>query len=272
MFFQSNNDKLFYHIEGDGYPVLILHAMGTDHHAMKKWIEPIFAAKEGFQRIYVDLPWHGQSVCKGIKSSEEVRELLFTFIMKVVGTKQFSCIGHSFGGYIAQGLVCPQLSGLCLLAPAVHKKNRNVPEKAVYGREDISLAKVEPEVRTAFETLMVYQSSGNLQTFLEEVQPGRLLADIEFLTSSWRDSGYFFNKSPLAEQYTGTSLIIAGKLDSICGYKDYYELIECMPNSTFVLLQAGHLLHIEKRNSVQFLIREWVNSLEGSDDPNVTAC
>ncbi|WP_216827342.1 alpha/beta fold hydrolase [Alkalihalobacterium elongatum] len=256
-----DHNCLYYEIEGSGHPILILHAMGTDHRSMKKWLEPVFKEKQGFQRVYVDLPWHGQSICKDIESTEGIRLLLSAFISKFLGNQTLSIIGHSFGGYIAQGFISDKLEGLCLLAPVIHQKERTVPRKTVYDRDETALTKVDFEIRNAFETLMVYQSAENLQLFLDEIQPGRLLADRAFLASNWRDSGYFFNADPLAKPYIGKSLLIAGKLDSICGYKDYYRLYDKLPNSTFAILHSGHLLQIEKRVTVQFLIRDWLKKL-----------
>ncbi|MDE5416067.1 alpha/beta fold hydrolase [Alkalihalobacterium chitinilyticum] len=228
---------------------------------MKRWLEPVFKDKKGFQRIYVDLPWHGQSACKDIVSTEGIRQLLTSYITELLGDQTFSIIGHSYGGYIAQGLISDQTKGLCLLAPATHQKERNVPKKTVFNRNETALTQVSLEIRTAFETLMVYQSAANLQLFIDEIQPGRLLADRAFLTSNWRDAGYFFKADPLAKPYNGRSLLIAGKFDSICGYKDFYRLYEYLPDSTFTILQAGHLLQIEQRETVQFLIGEWLVEL-----------
>lgn len=261
MEFRLGNNCLYYEIEGNGHPLVVLHAMGTNHQSMKKWLEPVFITKRGFKRIYVDLPWHGHSVCNDIVSTEGIRQLLSAFITEFLGEQHYSIIGHSFGGYIAQGLICDKLSGLCLLAPATHNKVRNVPTKTVRNLNENSLNKVSAEIRTAFETLMVYQTAENLQLFLEEVQPGRLQADREFLASNWRESGYFLKEDPLVNPYSGHSIIIAGRLDSICGYKDYYKLSENLPNSTLAILQAGHLIAIEKRETVQFLVSDWLDHI-----------
>ncbi len=51
-----------YEVIGSGFPILILHSMGTDHRSMKSWLEPIFNNLIGFQRIYIDLPSHGRSL------------------------------------------------------------------------------------------------------------------------------------------------------------------------------------------------------------------
>ncbi|QDP39180.1 alpha/beta fold hydrolase [Radiobacillus deserti] len=258
MKYQAGNNILHYFVEGSGHPVFVLHGIGTDHRAMKGWLEPIFVEREGFQRIYVDLPWHGESVCKGITSTVEARNILSTFLTDLIGERSYSIIGHSYGGYVAQGLISDHLTGLCLITPAIHKKERDVPSKTAYNRDESALAEVDSDIRTAFETLMVDQSADNLQLFLSEVQPGRSLADRKFLTSNWREFGYFFESDPLAKRYDGRALIIAGKLDAICGYKDYYKIIENMPNSTFAVLPSGHLPQIEKRQTVQHLVNDWL--------------
>lgn len=43
-----------YEVFGSGFPIIIMHSMGTDHRSMIPWIEPIFESLQGFQRIYID--------------------------------------------------------------------------------------------------------------------------------------------------------------------------------------------------------------------------
>jgi hypothetical protein len=44
----SNN----YEIVGSGFPIFMLHSMGTDHRSMKPWIEPIFKTFPHFWQIF----------------------------------------------------------------------------------------------------------------------------------------------------------------------------------------------------------------------------
>ncbi len=77
--------------------------------------------------------------------------------------------------------------------------------------------------------------------------------------SNWREKGYFLSEEPLNDVGTLTQpvLIILGKQDSICGYKDHLFLLEKFPNATFSILDsAGHMLQIEKRKIVQELIKD----------------
>jgi pimeloyl-ACP methyl ester carboxylesterase len=262
--FHIGENTLYYEVYGHGHPLVILHSMGTDHQSMKAWIEPIYENLAGFMRIYVDLPRHGRSDCKHIYSTEEMVSFLLQFIDQTLFDKPFALLAHSFGGYLAQGILSrrkERVTGICLLASALHTKQRTLPDKVVKDRDESILSQIDADARTAFQTLMVYQNKENLELFLEEVQPGRLLADREFLASNWREQGYFYSEDPFKNigELEQPALFIAGKHDSICGYKDYFFLLDHFPNSTFTVIdQAGHLMTIEKRNIVHSLVKEWL--------------
>jgi pimeloyl-ACP methyl ester carboxylesterase len=258
--------SIFYEVVGEGTPLLILHSMGTDHRSMKAWLEPIFNNINGYQRIYIDLPAHGNSVIdKNLRSSNDMLTNILDFINNVFHNKIFSLIGYSFGGYLAQGILHYrqyQVKSICLLASALHLKERSLPEKVVLEKDEGLFSSLDSDIRSAFETLFVYQNKENLDYFLNEIQPGRFLANREFLTSNWREKGYFFSEEPFqnVENLRQPALIILGKQDSICGYKDYGLLLNKFPNSTHIILnKAGHMLHIEKRKIVQQLVEDWLS-------------
>ncbi len=224
--------------------------MGTDHKSMKAWIEPIFDEIQGFQRIYIDLPAHGRSLIdKDFKSSDDMLLNILDFINIKIPNQIFSLIGFSFGGYLAQGILHHRhknVKSICLLATSLHLKERDLPEKIVVTKDEDALKELYADIRRAFETLMNYQNKENLKYFL---------------MSNWRETGYFLSEEPLNNVGTLTqpALIILGKQDSICGYKDHFFLIEKFQNATFSILDgAGHMLQIEKRKIVQGLIKDWL--------------
>jgi pimeloyl-ACP methyl ester carboxylesterase len=256
---------IFYQVVGDGFPVVILHSMGSDHRSMMAWLEPIFKSNQKYKRIYVDLPAHGQStIKKDMNSSSDMLMNLLEFIDEVIPDMDFVLIGTSFGGYLAQGIMHKrphQIKGICLLVPALHFKNRVTPEKVVLTKDEELLNQLEPDIRTAFQTLMVHQDKKHLKFFLEEIQPGRLLANRDFLLSNWREHGYFFTEEPFSngDSFPQPALIISGKQDSICSYREPFMLLEKFQHASFIVLdQAGHMLQIEKREMVQELVKEWL--------------
>ncbi|WP_130293812.1 alpha/beta fold hydrolase [Fictibacillus sp. BK138] len=257
--------SIFYEVVGEGKPLLILHSMGTDHRSMKAWIEPIFKHINGYQRIYIDLPAHGKSaIDENVRSTDDMLVNIFDFIDTIIPNKTFSLIGFSFGGYLAQGILHyrrNQIKSICLLASALHLKERTLPEKVVLEKDESILGGLDSDKKTAFETLFVYQNKESLDCFLREIQPGRLLANRDFLTSNWREEGYFFSEEPFHDvsELQQQALIILGKQDHICGYKDYDFLLNTFPHSTFVIVdKTGHMLQIEKRKIIQQLVEDWL--------------
>lgn len=257
--------SIHYEVVGTGFPLLILHSMGTDHRSMKAWIEPIFHDIQGFQRIYIDLPAHGLSLIdKELSSSDDMLLNILDFIDKTIPNQEFSLIGFSFGGYLAQGILHKRresVKSICLLAPALHLKQRNLPNKVVDIKDQDLLNELDSDIRLAFETLMNVQNKENLEYFLNEIQPGRILANRDFLMSNWRENGYYLTEEPFndVDLLSQPALIILGKQDSICGYKDHYFLVDKFSNATFVILdKAGHMLQIEKREMVQELMKDWL--------------
>ena len=92
--------SIFYEVIGEGVPILILHSMGTDHRSMKAWIEPIFKKINGYQRVYIDLPAHGNSIIdENLKSTDDMLTNILDFIDMAFLNMIFSLIGFSFGGY-----------------------------------------------------------------------------------------------------------------------------------------------------------------------------
>jgi pimeloyl-ACP methyl ester carboxylesterase len=192
---------------------------------------------------------------------------ILNFMDQKIPNQEYSIIGFSYGGYLAQGILHKRrdnVKSICLLAPALHLKQRTLPEKIVYVKDATELHSLDSDIRLAFETLMTFQTKENLGYFLNEIQPGRLLANREFLASNWREKGYYFLEEPFhdVDKLPQPALIILGKLDSICGYKDHSFLTDKFPNSTFVILdQAGHMLQIEERELVQKLIKDWFRTM-----------
>ena len=180
-----------YEIYGSGFPILILHSMGTDHRAMSCWLEDMFETIQGFQRIYIDLPAHGNSTIEvGFGSSDVMLTSILDFVDKIIPTKMFSLIGFSYGGYLAQGILQHRKSSIrsiCLLATALHLKDRSLPKKVVFTKDESFLSLLDNDIKVAIETLMNYQDKEHIEYFLKEIQPGRFISNKEFLTFNWRE-------------------------------------------------------------------------------------
>lgn len=70
---------MLHHVtHGSGKPLIILHGVTLDHRYMMEAIEPVFDGMDGWQRIYPDMPGHGQSPAQpDITSQDDVLCPLF---------------------------------------------------------------------------------------------------------------------------------------------------------------------------------------------------
>jgi hypothetical protein len=64
---------IYYEAYGSGVPIIMIHGNTPDHRLMKGCLEPLFALRSGWQRIYFDLPGMGRTPGKEhIKGTDEV--------------------------------------------------------------------------------------------------------------------------------------------------------------------------------------------------------
>lgn len=92
------NKKIFYRIEGQGKPVLLLHGFAEDGNIWSPQIEKL---KTKYLLIIPDLPGSGQSeMLEGKRTLNDYAEVVKAIADKEITKDPFSLIGHSMGGYI----------------------------------------------------------------------------------------------------------------------------------------------------------------------------
>ena len=97
-----NGIPVHYEERGRGTPVLALHGAGVDHREIMGALEPLFADRPGYRRIYPDLPGMGRTPAPDtIDSTDAVLDLLLGLVDAVIGEQAFLVVGHSSGGYLA---------------------------------------------------------------------------------------------------------------------------------------------------------------------------
>lgn len=106
---------------GEGRVLLVLHGGYLDRRHMVDTIEPLFDGRNGWKRIYIDIPGHGNSaVDESVSTHDHVLEIILGFMDEVAPQKSFAVAGESRGGYLARGIIHrrPDLvDGALLIAP-----------------------------------------------------------------------------------------------------------------------------------------------------------
>jgi len=260
------NIKIYYEIYGEGTPVMMIHGWGPDHRLMKGCMEPVFQAMDTeWKRIYFDLPGMGKTKGESwITGPDQMLDLVFGFIDAVIPNQHFVVAGESYGGYLARGIInkCPSVvDGLLLICPAAWEETlkENGGQYQVFEKDDILLSSLTDEDRNYFEGvgINVLQNKRVWERYKEEVLPGLKIADHSFLKNCMGQIS--FNVDALEKPYMKPTLMLAGRQDSIVGYRGLWQIIEMYPRASFILLdRAGHDLQIEQDVLFTEAVKDWL--------------
>ena len=256
-----------YESRGSGRAVVMIHGFTLDRRSLVGCMEPVFAGRDGWRRIYLDLPGMGKTPgAAGIASSDDMLDVVLGFIDAVIPGERFSVVGQSYGGYLARGVLARKaalIDGMALICPVVlaERSRRDLPQRSVVVKDEAFLASLGGGADAeAFASNFVVQDRRTWQRFQAELLPGIRLANQGFLDGIARRYALSFDPDALARPFPGPVLVLAGRQDSDVGYRDQWKVSESFPRGTFAMLdRAGHGLGIEQAGLLTSLAREWLD-------------
>ncbi|TDC36088.1 alpha/beta hydrolase [Micromonospora sp. KC213] len=251
---------------GAGTPVLALHGWTPDHRLMLGCLEPVFAGRPGYRRLYPDLPGMGASAAPPeIAGSDDVLDAVQDFVDDTLGGVPFLLVGESYGGYLARALARSrpdQVLGLALICPvgtALEHAERSVPPRQVLRPDPDLLASTDARTAAEFASIAVVQTPETLRRFRDEIQVGLDLADTAAMARIRRR--WALSENPEGGvPFARPTLILTGRQDHATGYLDQFALLPHYPRATFAVLDvAGHNLQIEQPVLFDALVGEWLD-------------
>ena len=256
------NINIYYEIYGEGIPILMIHGWSPDHRLMKGCMEPVFQMVDTkWKRIYFDLPGMGKT--KGepcITGADQMLDLILGFIDAVIPNQHFILAGESFGGYLARGIInkrSSEVDGLLLICPVAGEVGAQFQ---IFENDDVLMNSISADDRKyfEFEGVNVFRNKRVWERYKEEVLPGLKIADYSFLEKC--QGPINFNVDELETPYMKPTLMLAGRQDTVVGYRGLWNIIEMYPRASFVLLdKAGHALQIDQDVLFSETVKEWLN-------------
>jgi pimeloyl-ACP methyl ester carboxylesterase len=259
--------NIYYEEIGSGTPILMIHGFSPDHRLMKGCMEPIFQERDGYRRIYIDLPGMGQTKdYESIQNSDEMLEAVIQFIETILPNESFMIAGESYGGYITRGVIAKipeRVMGAAFICPMIipDKNARTLPEHANIEIDEEFLSTLTEEEREDFKGIHVKLDEYTWKRYNEEVVVGMKIADSAFLEKISQAYGFTFQIDQ--EVFQKPSVFLAGRQDHITGFKDVYDLLDKYPRATFSILDsAGHNLQIEQNKLINVHIIDWIERFQ----------
>ena len=264
-----DNITIHYELFGDGRPIIMLHGWPVDHRHMVSAMEPLFKQREGWKRIYPDLPGMGNTPgMDWVTHQDHMLDIALEFIDKIAPGQRFVVAGTSYGGYLARGVVYRRstlMDGLLLSVPAIRalETERTLPPHVTLAEDPALMSELEPDEAEVFLELAVVQSRELLEAMRADILPAFQVADHKFLSKLRENYAFSFDVDALPEPFSGPTLILMGRQDSSCGYRDAWDILENYPSGTFVVLdRAGHAIAAEQKDLFNALVSEWLDRVE----------
>lgn len=265
---QVRDITMYYEEAGAGKPLLLLHGLTLDHRSMANDMEPLFANRSGWHRLYPDLPGMGKTrAADWITHQDQMLDLIMAFVDTVVPGERLVVAGSSYGGYLARGLVHhrgSQIDGLLLDVPLIETDaaKRQLPQPLTVCQDPSFLAALAPDEQDMKE-FIVAQSMDLLAEFRQCIGPAIEIADHAFLQRLEQQFAFSFDVDTLPTPFPAPALFLTGRHDNWCGYRDAYRLLDNYPRASFVVLdRAGHALSIEQKALFRALVNEWLDRVE----------
>jgi len=260
---------LHYDTRGEGRPLIMLHGWPLDHNHVMSELEPLFGGRGGWRRVYPDLPGMGRTPGEAwITDQDQMLEVTLDFIDQVTAGQRFVLAGESYGAYLARGVLrarSPSIDGLLLIVPVIRAREgeRSLPPKTTVKENPDLFEEMGPEEAEAIRQIAAVQDRAFLEWLRSDVFPAVSRADHEFLTRVRENYAFSFDVDGLTEPFSAPTLMLMGRQDSVCGYRDAWDLIEAYPRATFAVLdRAGHGLSVEQRGLFSALVDEWLDRVE----------
>jgi pimeloyl-ACP methyl ester carboxylesterase len=249
--------------------VLLLHGFGDDHRSLLFGVGPAFERRPGYRRIHVDLPGFGESPPDPtIDSSDAMVDVVIDIIDEAIGAERFVVVGESWGAYLARAVVTrrrSQVIGVALIVPVIiaTHTDRDIPEPLLLAEEPDVLEGVGPVDAAAFREGAVIIDRASWDYVRTTILPSMAAADNEANEAIAAAYAFATDVDAIGEPFEGPSLIVAGRQDSVVGYRDSIRLVERYPRSTFAVLDAaGHMLEGERPGLLAALVDDWLDRVE----------
>jgi pimeloyl-ACP methyl ester carboxylesterase len=252
------------------YTAVLLHGFPPDHRIMTGCFEPVFENRQGWRRLYLDLPGMGRTVApESVRNTDDVFAVVRAALRKLVPRGHYAVCGESYGGYLARGLVAAdptRITGLALVCPMVVAEHalRDVDEHVVLVRDAFAAALPSG---TEFDEVAVVQTEETYVRTQREIVVGLGIADPAAVQRIRDGFAGTFSMEENGSPYPGPTLFFLGRQDSSTGYRDAWRILEHYPRATFAVLdRAGHNAQIEQPALFTALAHEWLDRIEQATD------
>jgi pimeloyl-ACP methyl ester carboxylesterase len=231
--------KVFYEVFGQGEPIVLIHGFLEN----RKFL-PEFSKKH--QIVVVDLLGHGKSDCLGYIHTIDDFSYMVLEVINHLKLNNYKLVGHSLGGYVALHLAekeLEHLSGICLLNSttlADDKARISIRNRAIINAKKF----YEPLISMSISNLFFEANRKTYDKEIEAIKVEALKTPVQGYIAAQEGMKLRKDQTNFFKNLDIKKYIIAGKNDPVIYFEAVKEIAK-ITNSEFVVINGGHMSHIE---------------------------
>lgn len=257
MFLEIDGLKIFYNIEGEGNPLILLHGWGASSGSLYSLF---YYFKKKYLVINLDLPGFGKSDAPNKSfDGEDYKNIILKFISNLK-LKNFTIIGHSFGGRIGIRIASENpfvLKGLILIDSAGIREKKTNKQKI---RE--STFKILKKI-----TLKIFKGKKQ-EKILDYLRNIFGSTDYKMQKGIMRDTLVKVVNEDLTtylKRINTKTLIVWGEKDKELPVKHAYLMHSLIKDSKLVIIKnAGHFPYLDNITKVLSSIESFLEKIYGN--------
>jgi len=257
-----NNADLYYEIQGDGEPLILIPGLGT---GAWLWFKQVLAFARSFRTIIFDP--HGVGRSDKTNEAFTIRTLAETVadLLDRLGIERAHVLGASLGGFVAQEFVLlfPQKTMSLVLCCTSAGGARHVPPPASVLEAYASNFHLSADERIrrnlllAFATRYVAEHAAEVERVIE-MRLSNFVPDEVYLNQV--RAGQAFDSDARVSRIETPTLVITGDADRIVPVENSYNLAAAIPRAKLVVVPGGsHMFFIEQADAFNSAVIEFIN-------------
>ena len=247
-FYNYNNNKICYSVEGSGNTVVLLHGFLEN---MDIWEGYLKELSQKYRVVLIDLPGHGDSSMLAETHSMELMADVVNDTLTALDINKCVMIGHSMGAYVSLAyaeLYTEKLSGLGVFHSHAAedttegKINRGRAIRVVKQNHKDFISSFIPELFTTKNQTLLAKEISILQKASRSISKESVIASLEGMR-------YRTDKLKLISKLNIPIMFIIGKQDSRTPLSKMFPQIELVKHAEVLILDdVAHMGYLEAFN------------------------
>ncbi len=236
--------KLFYRDEGEGQPLLLIHAFPLNS---MMWESQIAALAPSMRVIAPDLPGFGHSnYASGDSSLDRYADTLIS-LLDHLEIDHAAIAGLSMGGYTALALLRRHPQRISALVLADTKAGADSDEAKAKRAENAEIAMSQGQAALAERLLPTLLSPAAPAQLIDQVRELIRANSREGIAAALRAMARRPDSSDLLAGITVPTAVIVGERDTVTPLAEAEKLVAAIPGASLsVIPGAGHLSNLEQ--------------------------